>query len=94
MWLSYIYGVHVTRRFQVKVIETGSYYDEAKVGNPDEFDYVFELQPLSRNPGVKFKATTDPAFIQVVVEDVRVRRTWQDCLCNPKDLQKYNETVM
>ena len=89
-----VHGVHVTRRFKVKVIETGSYYDEAKVGNPDEFDFVFELLPLSRNSGVKFTATTDPAFIQVVVEDVTVRRMWQDCLCNPKDLRQYNETVM
>ena len=83
--------VHVCCRFDVTIIKTGSYYDEAKVGNPDEFDYVAELQPISRNPGVTFEATTDPAYIQIKIQDVDVRLDWKECLCDSSALRQYNE---
>ena len=83
--------VHVFCRFDVAIIKTGSYYDEAKVGNPDEFDYVAELQPISRDPGVAFEATTDPAYIQIQIQDVDVRLKWKECLCDSSELRQYNE---
>ena len=41
-------------RFKLNLVKTGSFYDDAKVTAPDEFDYVAELEPLSHNRSVEF----------------------------------------
>ena len=81
----------VHNRFSIKIVPTGSFYDQAKVGNPDEFDYVAELQPLSRQAGVTFSATTDPAFLQVSLNNVVLKKRYRQFLCHTHELRQHKE---
>ena len=56
-------------RFKLKLVPTGSFYDEAKVGAPDEFDYVAEMETLSpySETEIDFVRIPDPVFLQVNV---------------------------
>ncbi len=67
-------------RFKGKVITSGSFYEDLKVGDPDEFDYTLLVDILS-SPGVcKLEATDEAGFVNVLIVDAQERKTWDDCL--------------
>ena len=76
------------------MVRTGSFYDDAKVIQPDEFDYVAELQPLSHNRGVDFRTTGDPAFLQVQLKKFELRAKWREFMANAKQLKIFSQSSM
>ena len=67
-------------RFQGEVLPSGSFYEDLKVGNPDEFDYTLLLTGLS-SPGVcEFSATEEHAFLNVRLVDGQARANWDHCV--------------
>ena len=50
------------------------------MGEPDEFDYLAELEPLSHNEQVMFEPTGDPLFMQIKLKDKSLEGEWMTCL--------------
>ena len=71
-------GAHkIEPRFQGRIVTSGSFYEDLKVGDPDEFDYTLLLS----SPRVcHFEATDEAGFVNVLLDDTLERRTWMDCL--------------
>ena len=57
------------------------------MGEPDEFDYVAQLDALSLNDHVQYMRTPDPVFLQVKLCSQELRETWKDFLGDPKELR-------
>ena len=81
-------------RFKLKIVKTGSYYDEAKVGEPDEFDYVAELEPLSHNSNVIFEPTGDPVFMQIKLKSLKLETEWMSYRSDRNKIQKARDESM
>ena len=81
-------------RFKFTFYGTGSYYDGVKVGNPDEFDYIAEIQEFSAEGAVTMERTSDPGFVQLKVPSMDLKRKWKDCLVLPHHIQSANASAM
>lgn len=65
-------------RFIGRLINSGSFYEGVKVGEPDEFDYMVELNELSQLGVCRFVPTEDASFIRVLLQDQMMRERWDD----------------
>ena len=76
----------IDERFHSKCVPSGSYFDELKIDDPDEFDFVFEIEALSK-PGMCQVITSEEnigkAFIFVI--DKRVADKFAQFLCHPEE---------
>ena len=68
--------------FKNFVIPSGSYFEDLKVQGPDEFDFMFCLEHLSK-PGVcevkdiPLRPVPDPGYVDVQVASESVRRAYR-----------------
>ena len=69
--------------FKNFVIPSGSYFEDLKVEGPDEFDFMFCLEHLSK-PGVcvvkdiPMRPVPDPGYVDVQVVNESVRRVYRN----------------
>ncbi|CAB4034493.1 Hypothetical predicted protein, partial [Paramuricea clavata] len=77
-------------RFKSTFMQSGSFYDEVKVGLPDEYDYMAKLELLSK-PGTAKAVPTKLGFARVILEDEEAIDFWEEFLC--EDVDEDNEEV-
>ena len=63
------------------------------MGEPDEFDYVAQLDALSLNDHVQYMRTPDPVFLQVKLCSQELRETWKDLKVIRKNFARKPETL-
>ncbi|KAK3732475.1 hypothetical protein QZH41_003776 [Actinostola sp. cb2023] len=66
-------------RFKSTFLRSGSFYDEVKVGLPDEYDYMAKLEHLCK-PGLGRAEPTKLGFVRLVVEDLESIELWKEFL--------------
>jgi hypothetical protein len=71
-------------RFKSTFLQSGSFYDEVKVGQPDEYDYMAKLELLSI-PGTAKAVPTKLGFARLVLEDYKTIDVWKEFLCEDFD---------
>ena len=71
-------------RFKSTLLQSGSFYDEVKVGQPDEYDYMARLELLSK-PGVAKTVPTKLGFARFILKDEEMIEVWRKFLCNDVD---------
>ncbi|XP_028404788.1 uncharacterized protein LOC114527326 [Dendronephthya gigantea] len=71
-------------RFKSTFLKSGSFYDDAKVGLPDEYDYMAKLVLLSK-PGIGRAVPTKLGFARIILEDEKAKELWEQFLCEDSD---------
>lgn len=66
-------------RFKSTFLRSGSFYDEVKIGFPDEFDFMAKLELLSK-PDILEVLPTKLGFVQLVMKDSESIELWKDFL--------------
>ena len=83
-------------RFKNTFLQSGSFYDEVKVGLPDEYDYMAKLELLSI-PGTAKAVPTKLGFARVILEHEETIDLWKEFLCDhedsDEDIDEHNEEV-
>ena len=75
--------------FKNTVLQSGSFYEDLKIEGPNEFDFMFCLEELSK-PGVceikaiPFRPVADPGYVHVQVTDPVYRERWQKYISKNK----------
>lgn len=66
-------------RFKSTFLQSGSFYDDVKVGLPDEYDYMAKLELLSK-PGIGRAVPTKLGFARIILEDEEAIDLWKQFL--------------
>ena len=70
-------------RFDISAVyPTGSYSEKVKIGEPDEFDYIFELNTRQTLKQLKFISACYPGFVHIDLQDCRELTDWKNCIEN------------
>ncbi|EDO46836.1 predicted protein [Nematostella vectensis] len=64
-------------RFKGEILNSGSHYEGLQVSAPDEFDYMIEIEELSKQSMVDFRPTTDSGFFYGYS---KASNRWKDCI--------------
>ena len=79
----------IDKRFDVAtVLETGSYSEGVKIGEPDEFDYLFELKAGEAMEQLKFIPAHHPGFVHVGLKDGGTLEKWLSCVVDAGQCDK------
>ena len=62
------------------VYPTGSYSEGVKIGEPDEFDYIFELNTGQTLKHLKFIPARYPGYVHLNLQDCNDFTNWQECV--------------
>ena len=92
------------RLFKNIVVPSGSFYENLKVEQPDEFDYMICLTELSKagvcqTKEIPLRPVRDPGYVQVEVTDPRAAMNWREYISKRKNLkskamlEKFRELV-
>lgn len=74
-------------RFKSTFLRSGSFYDEVKIGFPDEFDYMAKLELLSK-PGILEAVPTKLGFVQLFMTDPESSALWKEFLVDDTNDKK------
>ena len=73
-------------RFRSSCIYSGSFYDDLKVGNADEFDFVARIDSLSHKGLLEARhSKRKRGFVYLIVKDERVQDEFKEFLTSPDD---------
>ncbi|XP_029205558.2 uncharacterized protein [Acropora muricata] len=81
------------RRFQCKLILTGSVAEEAKLWKPDEFDFMMELTQLKGHSRLAYGGLSTSSNTTVILLDDELKEMWREFLrdnhLSPVKLRNY-----
>ena len=78
--------------FRTTVLRSGSFYEDLKVEGPNEFDFMFCLEELSKIgvcevKEIPFRSVPDPGYVHVHVPDPIHEKRWKKYISNSKKLK-------